>query len=87
MALKSILPNSPIPKIGHLRDSKSADAIGAQLDKVPPAEQQSRNQNIGVSIVVGCLFQLRNKHHEERKRHERFYRSLQGPVEWSAFRI
>jgi hypothetical protein len=29
------LPNSPNPKIGHSRDSKSADEIGAQLAKLP----------------------------------------------------
>jgi len=33
---KSILAKqSHSPKIGHLRDSKSADAIGAQLAKLP----------------------------------------------------
>jgi hypothetical protein len=32
---EAISPNSPIPKIEHLRDSKSADAIGAQLAKLP----------------------------------------------------
>jgi hypothetical protein len=30
-----ILRNSPIPKSGHLRDSESADTIGAQLSKLP----------------------------------------------------
>jgi hypothetical protein len=32
---EAILPNSPIPKIEHLRDSKSADASARSLEKPP----------------------------------------------------
>jgi hypothetical protein len=39
---KCILRNSPNPNTGHSRDSKSADAIGAQLYKLPYNAKQSQ---------------------------------------------
>jgi hypothetical protein len=56
---EAILPNSPIPKIGHLPDAKSADAIGAQLAKLPHNSKQSQFS----SIRVGRSFAMRTLAH------------------------
>jgi hypothetical protein len=46
------LPNSPIPIIEHLRGSKSADEIGAQLAKLPHKKPNKANFLVSISEIV-----------------------------------